>query len=157
MAGASDYMVGREPDIAHAGNYADMLMRGLSNIGESYQKGQDFRYKQRQQDLFQDPDSQAMLEEALKSGNYAPVLQKMIRAQGAGAAPVIGQLMSDQAGARLADSINGGGATPQQPNTSPTGQTAAALDKASARTGGAPRQPRNPYSGRHQPSAPDNR
>src|SRR5882762_3880976 len=117
-------------------NLAQALGGLVGGLGDAYQSGKDFQYKQRQQNLFQDPDSQAMLEEALKSGNYAPVLQKMIRAQGAGAAPVIGQLMSDQAGARLADAIGGGGGTPQQPNTSPTGQTAAALDKASTRTGG---------------------
>src|SRR5258706_768289 len=156
MAAYDNVSLPGPPDIAHAGQFAQQLYSMLTGVGESYQKGQDFQYKQRQQNLFQDPDSQAMLEEALKSGNYAPVLQKMIRAQGAGAAPVIGQLMSDQAGARLADAIGGGGGTPQQPNTSPTGQTAAALDKASARTGGAPSNPRIPYSGSDQPSATDN-
>src|SRR5258708_6036735 len=156
MAAYDNVSLPGPPDIAHAGNYAQMLMQGLSGLGDAYQSGKDFRYKQRQQDLFQDPDSQAMLQDALKSGNYAPVMQKIIQAQGASAAPAIGQLMSDQAGARLADAIGGGGGTPQQPNTSRTGQTAAALDKASARTGGAPSNPRIPYSGSDQPSATDN-
>src|SRR5258708_29901068 len=156
MAAYDNVSLPGPPDIAHAGNYAQMLMQGLSGLGDAYQSGKDFRYKQRQQDLFQDPDSQAMLQDALKSGNYAPVMQKIIQAQGASAAPAIGQLMSDQAGARLADAIGGGGGTPQQPNTSRTGQTAAALDKASARTGGASSNPRIPYSGSDQPSATDN-
>src|SRR5258708_10109226 len=82
MAAYDNVSLPGPPDIAHAGNYADMLMRGLSNVGESYQKGQDFRYKQRQQDLFKDglptdangqPDYGAMLKQVLQSGG-APAL-----------------------------------------------------------------------------------
>src|SRR5260370_6097702 len=111
--GAQDYMVGNAPAGAsyQMGNMAQQLYSMLSNLPEQYQKGQDFQYKQRQQNLFQDSDSQAMLQDALKTGNYSPLLQKIIQAQGAGAAPVIGQLMSDQAGAKLANAI-GRAATP---------------------------------------------
>src|SRR5258706_4252833 len=119
MAAYDNVSLPGPPDIAHAGQFAQQLYSMLTGVGESYQKGQDFQYKQRQQDLFQDPDSQAMLEEALKSGNYAPVLQKMIRAQGAGAAPVIGQLMSDQAGVRLAQSVHCDGAATPPPHNTP--------------------------------------
>src|SRR5258708_5560081 len=125
MAAYDNVSLPGPPDIAHAGNYADMLMRGLQAIPDKYYKAKDFQYQQQQRDLFQSPDSQAMLQDALKSGNYAPVMQKIIQAQGASAGPVIGQLISDQAGARLAESINGGGgAQPWGVNTSTTYQNA---------------------------------
>jgi hypothetical protein len=93
MAGASDYMVGATPDIQHAGNYAQMLMQGLSALPGEYYKGQENRYQQRQRDLFQDPDNQAALDDAIKTGKYGPVLQKMIQSGGAstgmGAIPIL--------------------------------------------------------------------
>src|SRR5258708_27979843 len=96
-----------------------------------------------------------MLQDALKSGNYAPVMQKIIKAQGAGAAPVIGQLISDQAGARLAESINGGGGSqPGAVNTSTISQNADGLAKASQRLEGG--GPRTPYSNPSTLSATDN-
>src|SRR5260221_2984143 len=109
MAAYDNVSLPGPPDIAHAGNYAQMLMEGLQKIPQKYYDYQNQQYQQRQRDLFQSPDNQAALQDALKTGNYAPVLQSMIKAQGASAAPVIGQLISDQAGARLAESINGGG------------------------------------------------
>src|SRR5258707_5315645 len=122
------------PDIAHAGNYASLLMQGLQAIPEKYYKYKDQQYQQQQRDLFQSPDSQAMLQDALKSGNYAPLLQKMIQSGGASkASSLVPQLIGLPANQQAAKSF---GDEPQQPNTSPTGQTAAALDKASTRAGG---------------------
>jgi len=109
--------------VTAAGSLAKQISDIISGGFNAYQQGQDFQYKQRQQNLFQNPDQQGALQDALKTGNYAPVLQSMIQAQGASAAPVIGQLMSDQAGARLADAIRGGDTQPQQPNIGPATST----------------------------------
>src|SRR5258707_4387132 len=106
MAAYDNVSLPGPPDIAHAGNYAQMLMQGLQAIPDKYYKYKDQQYQQQQRDLFQDPNNQAALQKALQTGDYAPVMQKIIQAQGASAAPVIGQLMSDQAGARLATAIN---------------------------------------------------
>lgn len=86
MAAYDNVSLPGAPDIAHAGNYAQMLMQGLSSLPDAYYKGQEQRYQQRQRDFFQDPDNQKMLDDAIKSGSYGPLLKSMIQQGGTQAA-----------------------------------------------------------------------
>jgi hypothetical protein len=123
VAGAQDYMVGNAPGGGsyQAGNYAALLMQGLSSLPGEYYKGQEQRYNQRQRDLFQGDDT--TLDDALKSGNYAPLFKKMIQSGGASSAgqlaPTLLELQMQQ---RFYDSLRG-----QQP-----GNTGSALSSAAA-------------------------
>jgi hypothetical protein len=143
MAAFDNVSLPGAPNIAGAGNYAQMLMQAAQEIPNKYYKAKDFQYQQQQRDLFKDGIPQGPNGQP----DYGAMIQKLIQSGGAPAASsLIPALMSQSAGSEVGNAITGG--TPQQPNTSPTGQTAAALDKASQRTGGG--GPRTPYT---QPSS----
>jgi hypothetical protein len=143
MAAYDNVSLPGAPDIAHAGNFAQQLYSMLSNLPEQYQKGQDFQYKQRQQNLFQG----GVPQDAGGNTDYGAMMKQMIQS---GGAPTAGQVLPMlQKQPFLNEALRqmqqeGGGGT--EPNTSPTGQTAAALDKASTRTGGSATYPRTPYT-----------
>src|SRR5260370_23651223 len=89
--GAQDYMVGNAPGGAsyQMGNMAQQLFQMLSGLPEQYRKGQDFRYKQRQQDLFQGgvpTDANGQLD-------YGAMRDKMLQSGGAPAVGHIGPVL----------------------------------------------------------------
>lgn len=61
MAAFDNVSLASPPNIATAGNYAQMLMQGLSAIPQDYQRGQQFQYQQRQQNFFQNPDRKSVV------------------------------------------------------------------------------------------------
>jgi hypothetical protein len=136
MAAYDNVQLPGAPNIAGAGNYAQMLMQGLTDVGKSYQQGKQFQYEQRQRDMFQNPDNQAKLDDAIKTGNYTPLIDALTQAGGASTAekllPFIRlQPFYDQAlknakkppGPWWKDNDEGGAAAASSPNTGPANIT----------------------------------
>jgi hypothetical protein len=117
MAAYDNVSLPPPPNIATAGNYAQMLMQGLQDIPNKYYKYKDYQYQQQQRDLFQNgvPTSGGQLD-------YASMLRQIIQAGGAPAAEkLFPALISQQTGAEVGNAISGGGQPqqPQGPNTGP--------------------------------------
>src|SRR5258707_10941568 len=127
------------PNIATAGNYADMLMKGLQAIPDKYYKAKDFQYQQQQRDLFQDPDNQAALQKAMQTGDYNDLAQRIVKSGGVQAIGQVIPLLDQQAQSRFYDALRGaggGGAQPSTgPNYAPTAQGPDTLQRGSQRIG----------------------
>src|SRR5215831_733470 len=114
MAAYDNVSLPAPPNIATAGNYAQMLMQGLQDLPKQYWQGQQQQYEQRQRDLFQsgvprvngsnDPNAPT---------DYAAMLRQMIQA---GGAPVAGQVLPLQlqlgAQQQFRNDLGGGGGNP---------------------------------------------
>lgn len=153
MAAFDNVSLPSPPNIATAGQFGQQLFNMLQSMGQDYQQGQNFRYQQRQQNFFQDPNNQALLQDAIKNGNIGPLYQKLVEVGGAqSAGPILQQILGLKSDEDLAAAIRGaspGGATPV--NTTPTAQGPTALTNAAQGQGqgqGAT-SPRIPYT---QPS-----
>jgi hypothetical protein len=96
----------------------------IGGLPQAYYQGQESQYQQRNQNLFQNPDNQAALNDALKNGNLAPLLQKVTEAGGAQAASQLFPLLKAAAGQNVANNAFGVGGQPQ--NTGPATSSAAA-------------------------------
>src|SRR5258708_11706115 len=116
MAAYGNVSLPAPPNIATAGNYADMLMKGLQDIPDKYYKAQDFQYQQQQRNLFQDPDNRAALQSAVQSGDYSDLIQRIVKSGGVAARRQGGPLLDLGAPRPFYDAIprlNGGGAQPR--------------------------------------------
>lgn len=96
MAAYDNVQLPGAPDIAHAGNYAQMLMQGLNDLPKQYWSGKQNQYEQRQRDLFQNPDNRDILDSAISSGDYKQLLTKLIQSGGAGTAGSMIPLLQKQ-------------------------------------------------------------
>jgi hypothetical protein len=119
MAAYDNVSLPAPPNIATAGNYAQMLMQGLSSLGDAYQSGQNFKYQQRQNNLFQG----GLPTNANGQPDFAGILQKIIQSGGApAAASVLPMLQKQPFFDQAVKDAQGGG---QQPNTGPATSSAA--------------------------------
>src|SRR5258707_12661701 len=86
MAAYDNVSLPGPPDIAHAGNYAQMLMQGLQAIPDKYYKYKDQQYQQQQRDLFQS----GVPTDANGNADYSAMMRQMIQS---GGGPVAGQVL----------------------------------------------------------------
>jgi len=146
MAAYDNVSLPAPPNIATAGNYAQMLMQGLQDLPKQYWQGQQQQYEQRQRDLFNDPYNRTLLDTAMKSGDFSPLLSKLIQAGGASTASgLIPSLMSIRAGQDVSGAITGGGQQP--PNVGPASSVHASPESITGpQRGGQATSPRMPYT-----------
>lgn len=125
-------------------NLAQAFGSLVSGLGDSYQSGKNFQFTQQQRDLFKSPENRALLQNAMQTGQYAPLLQKLIETGGAQtAAGLAPQLMGQKADEDVANAIGGG----QQPANSGPGTSTPHAGPANITGDFGPRQ-----SGTQQPS-----
>lgn len=74
MAAYDNVALPGAPNIATAGNYAQQLFNMGQGLRQAYQSGQEFDYQQRQRNLFQNPDAQQALQDAIATGDYSKIL-----------------------------------------------------------------------------------
>lgn len=99
----------------------------VGQLGTSYQQGQDWRYQQNQRNFFQDQNNQATLQQAFKSGNYAPLMQALIQQGGTGTASQLLPELIKSGASRSADQLAWGQPGQQQSvNTGPANNSSAA-------------------------------
>ena len=84
MAAYDNVSLPAPPNIATAGNYAQLLMSGLSSLPQQYYAGQQAQYEQRQRDLLQggvptdqsgNVDYNEILRRAMQAGGTSTALQ----------------------------------------------------------------------------------
>src|SRR5215475_9258414 len=84
MAAYDNVALAAPPNIASAGNYAQLLYDMMNNLPKQYAAGQDFQYQQRMRNLFANgvptdaagnPDYTKMLTQAIGAGGAATAVQ----------------------------------------------------------------------------------
>ena len=138
MAAYDNVQLPAPPNIATAGNYADMLYKGFAGLGPAYIQGQQAQYQQRNNNLFQ--GGVPMTTDA--NGNQVPdipaMTKQMIQAGGTQAAEkFLPMALGIQSQKTAQTALNGGGNTPV--NTSPAASTSAASPASITGQTGGPR------------------